>query len=224
MVTVRRQTRSLSLATLFFICALSVAAQAEAALIGITAGAKPDIFSSSIMVDYVYDSVTDEGSFEAHGIATSYEDSGGLESISPPAGGTFDLSIKVKSSGAVLPGGTLTIGGALSGAPGPLLLAGTIKAFGFTTVPGENIFDFRFDVTGGDLADEMGPEVGTILTSFTGFFTGSLEDDFHSFIPSAVADTFPTPEPTSVITWATLCAIGITFSCYRRSIAKTTRT
>jgi hypothetical protein len=196
--------------TLLTVTSLVIAVQCQpqttcAALIGLTSGILPDISSGEITVDYVYDALNDIGTFEAHGIAQSLQEAAQpLKSISA---GSFDLSIEVHADGTVLPGGTLSIGGTVDG-NGPTLLTGTISRFGYTEVAGENIFDFLFNVTGGDLATEIGPVAGVILASLTGLFSGNLEDEFHSFVPGAVADTFPAPEPTTAITWAVLCALG----------------
>jgi hypothetical protein len=148
----------------------------------------PDIASSFINVSY--DAGLD--TLTASGIATTYEDGSGQVSILP---GSFDLTATIDAAG-VLSGGSLTIGGDLGGGV-TTLLTGGLTAFGFPDPPatGDDIFEFLFAVTGGDLAGAyggVGSTGGVILALTSDVFDGSFDASFET--DGALSDT-GVPEP-----------------------------
>lgn len=176
---------------------MAMGSQAQAAPLNLTLLNTPDIVSTDISVNYTAGS----GSFTASGFALALDDDGSVpaEDI---AGGTFNISATIDSTGALQSGGALSIGGTvaslnfLSGT----LLTGNLTEFGFPD-SGRNPLEFLFTVTGGDAAGlygGSGATGGIILSSisdptgdwdFTADFTG---DGF------AVSDVAPIPVPAAV--------------------------
>jgi len=199
---------------------LALCGAAQATPLGLVSGAKPDITSDFIDVEY------DAGSdlFSALGFAEQLVD---LALVTHPntavTYGSFSITATIDAGGNAS-AGSLSITGAMPslGAPGPTLLTGTLSAFGFLDPPGGDIFEFLFTITGGDLATPgqyglPGSTVGVILTMFApGSFNGTFTNSFNNNggIPgfgAGVSDTFFIPEPNSLV----LLSLGV-FICLRR--------
>jgi hypothetical protein len=134
--------------------------------------------------------------------------------------GTFSLSATVDNAG-VASSGSLTMGGEVLGygEAGPLLTANNLSFFNsfFTDTQNPNgdvaIFEFLFDVSGGEMADIFGgsgAKVGVILSwvstagdvaqnQFTADFDNLQGHTFGEGWGTAMADTAPIPEPVTVL-------------------------
>jgi hypothetical protein len=169
----------------------------------------PDIFSGQI--DVTYDAATD--SFLADGFSLQLGVAPGTNV--DILNGTFTINITTDGTTASGVGGDdLSIMGDidldgdsvidLSG----VLLTGEISQFGSTT-SGPGVFEFVFDVTGGDLAATplfAQPQVGVILgANGNSTFTGSFDVDFSNLSGGQAgtgtgnSDTAPIPEPGTVL-------------------------
>jgi hypothetical protein len=171
----------------------------------------PDLTGSYMDVSY------DAGSsaFLASGWTTAYNISdghGGATDVGVSQVDSYILSATINNSG-VLTGGTLTINGAVGDGDTSvtLLTADLITgsaglAFGYGD-GGNNIFQFRFDVSGGTLADDFGgtgTAGGVILDArfasnpgnqlFTGSFNNNGGTPGNG---SGDIDSFSVPEPTT---------------------------
>ena len=136
--------------------------------------------------------------------------------------GTFLLSAIVDNAG-VASSGSLIMGGKVLGygETGPLLTANNISYFNsfFTTTLNPNrdfaMFEFVFDITGGEMADMFGglgaqvyidltwvqPAAGVAQSQFTGNFDNLVGVNyFGEGTGNAMADTVPViPEPITVL-------------------------
>jgi hypothetical protein len=171
----------------------------------------PDLTGSYMDVSY------DAGSsaFLASGWTTAYNISdghGGATDVGVSQVDSYILSATINNSGG-LTGGTLTINGAVGDGDTSVTLltanlvtgaAGT--AFGYGD-GNNNIFQFRFDVSGGTLADDFGgtgTAGGVTLAAWFDAssgdhpFTGSWYSNFDSNGSSVGdIDCFSVPEPTT---------------------------
>jgi hypothetical protein len=155
--------------------------------------------------------------FLASGWTTDYnisDGNGGAARVGVSVTDSYILSATINNSGG-LTGGTLTINGAVNGDGNaiavPLLTADLVTGsagitFGYGD-GGNNIFQFRFNVRGGTLADDFGG-TGTAggVTLVAWFdassgdhpFTGSWNSNFDSNGSSnGDIDCFSVPEPTT---------------------------
>lgn len=158
----------------------------------------PDITSGFIAVTYTLPD--DNGLFEALGTASHLD----FDGTDPPdhaiTDGSFHISITVAPSTGVPIGGTLAITGTVDVFTSGTLLTGTIDQFGFQDAPGGDIFEFTFDVTGGDLAALYGAKAGVVLDAQGSGFTGSFLTAFDNGLGLGVSDTFrPVPEPSTLL-------------------------
>jgi len=134
-------------------------------------------------------------------------------------GGTFAISAPVDGTGALLGGGTVTIGGtipALSANSGTLVV-GDLTAFGFLDPPnGGEIFEFTFSPTSGDLVTQgyfpSDSTCGVILDAVDSGFAGSFAGRFSNS-GFGNADTYYVPEPATV---GLLLVGGVAAVCRRR--------
>jgi hypothetical protein len=176
----------------------------------------PDLTGS--FMDVTYNAVS--GAFVASGWTTDYnisDGSGGKTDVGVSQTDSYILSATINNSGAynseVLTGGTLTINGAVGDGDTSVtlltanLVTGTAgTAFGYGD--GNNdIFQFRFNVSGGTLADDFGgtgTAGGVILAAMFASnpgnqpFTGSFNNNGGT--PgngSGDIDCFTVPEPTT---------------------------
>ncbi len=155
----------------------------------------PDI--ASFFIATSYNASTDV--LTSTGIAATYD----LDGIAPPdfsiTAGGFSLVVNVDATGALLPGGSLSITGSIPGlgATTPLLL-GTPTAFGFSGAPLSQVFEFRVQLTGGSLAAAFPGEVGIIM-NLGGGFGGSFNTNFANS-GTGVSDTARiVPAPLSAV-------------------------
>src|SRR5258705_11814735 len=128
----------LSVLMLGFFCSVT---PSRATPLNLVLNLSPDIFSNGI--DVTYDSVND-----------LLNASGWAQLIKPPAsiagpitGGGFFLTAPVDSSGALQPGGTVTILGTIPSFMSGTLLTGNLTSFGSNGKGAP--FEFIFTVTGG---------------------------------------------------------------------------
>ncbi len=170
----------------------------------------PDLTGS--YMDSGYDAGS--GAFLVTGWTTDYNISdghGGATDVGVSVLDAYTLSATINNSG-VLTGGTITIDGAVgNGNTSVTLLTANLvtgaagTAFGYGD-GGNNLFQFRFNVTGGTLASAFGgtgAAGGVILDAwfdptgdnpFTGSWAGSF--DSHGSQVGAI-DCFAVPEPSS---------------------------
>ena len=187
------------------------ATSAQGALLNFNMEPFPDIFSGYI--DVVYTAATD--SFVANGYTLAYYDGVTQWDMEDYLPDSFLIQATIDSSGNPV-GGTLTLSGPVQGY-GPTLLTADLTEFGWaffdTLNPNSDaaMFDWKFQVTGGDMAGlygGIGATVGTILscvsvdagvseTLFTADFNNNGGEPGWG---SAVADSAPpVPEPLSAI-------------------------
>lgn len=170
--------------------ALLIGGAAQAALLNLEL-LLPDVESGFIDVQYDADSDL----FTASGFALTLDFDGEPPPDEDILDGLFSLSLFVDENG-VPAGGTIEITGSVLDL-GPDLLTGNITEFGFMDSPGGEIFEFVFDVTGGDLAPQFGPLGGVILDAVDSGFGGTFDTSFANSGFSGVADTAPIPEPAT---------------------------
>jgi hypothetical protein len=170
----------------------------KATLIGVNL-TLPDIYSNSTGT-YNYDSTTDLFTCTATALTITFD---GTTSI-PITIGSYSLQFHVDSSGNFsggVPGYDLEIWGFFTyngRIYNGLLLAGEVTNFGWQDVPGPYaLFDFTFDVTGGELAPYFGGLGGDFFSSEKSNFTG---DWYVSHNGTKVKhDTAPVPEPATLL-------------------------
>jgi hypothetical protein len=177
------------------------AVPAQGSLLGLALLDYPDITSG--FTDVTYGAASDQ--FAASGFALSFDDdgTGSAENI---LNGVFSIDAAIDESGEPGPG-TLVITGDVLGY-GPDLLTASLTDFGFMDGGGD-IFEFLFEVTGGDLAipslyGDPGSVVGLILDATGSDFGGTFDMDFDNTggMPGwgmGVSDTAPIPEPSSLL-------------------------
>jgi hypothetical protein len=232
---------------------LLISVPARAALLGVESNPNvwanvPNMFSSFLTVDYSLQTPT-TGLLTASGVTSDYWDPFGPTGPVPPYGnpgndnpvfnswdpvsqigtpGSFNLSVYVTTSGALL-SGTVSItaaAGVWDAAtwtnqilPAGTLLEGNLTAFGFLgAIPDTNwgAFDFTFNVTGGELADVYGPNAGTLLDTQDFVFDGSFTSNFITH-GDGVADTvMPVPEPGSQLLMV-FSVLGLGWGAQRRA-------
>ena len=170
---------------------------AEASLIPLDLLPTPDIFIrfSALTYDAGSDLRTVTGA-----ALTLDQGAGGVNIIN----GTFDLQAAIGLGGLIgLGGGAITITGEV-GVFGPgVLLQGDLIDFGFLDSPGGELFEFLFEVTGGDLAigglyGVPGPtsQFGVILDAVDSNFDGTFDVDFANS-GGGFADVRAVPGPAS---------------------------
>lgn len=169
------------------------AQQANASLIGLTPSL-PDIVTGFVFLDYDSSKKLLDVEGFVGDITTQWQ--------GPPAYYPFDyyysINASIDNAGRVR-GGTLIISGKIAGLglQSGTLLTGNLSQFGFSPCPGD-VFEFTFDVTGGDLASYFGPHAGVILDPVDSGFNGSFASNFSN-TGYGVSDTFPVPEPVSLV-------------------------
>lgn len=166
-------------------------ASSQAALLGLTQQL-PDISTGFV-------SVTNNGSgtFQASGFAQSLDTvMGGGPEFTPDGGfAMWDLVMTVNPADGALISGTVSVLGTITGFPAVsgTLLTGTITEYGSQHGDSDQ-FDFRFNVTGGDLAAIYGALGGIILSAGATDFNGSnWNTAWANDGISGTADTFGQP-------------------------------
>lgn len=178
--------------------------------------ANPNVGSGFIQVDY------DAGSdaFSAIGFAQEFfENDGDIipdfdilnTSGTPNSFGGFEIHATIDGAGN-FSSGTISITGQIPGLglTSGTLLTGDLVVFGFAG----DIFEFVFNVTGGDLAPLMAAAtstVGTILSMGNSGFNAGFVASFSNE-GQGLADTFAAPEPASMAMWGGLSALGLILS------------
>ena len=163
-----------------------------AAPLDLDLAAAPDIYSS--FIDVTYDATTDK--LTANGFALNMD----LDGMSVPyliTNGTFMLMATIDVNGVLGLGGTVVIGGTIPalGLNSETLIAGNLTHFGFQPGGGDPL-EFRFIVTGGDIATNYGAATGGIILSESGF-PGSFAANFNNLMDNVpgtgngAADTAP---------------------------------
>ncbi len=124
----------------------------------------------------------------------------------PPASGEFfNINISVDSSGNLIGGSAgddLAVQGAIDlNGDGTIdvsgtLLTGEVTGFGFQENGATDLFDFSFDVTGGQLASAFDSVVAVSMQSERSTFNGSFADSFHG---GAKGTLGVSPEPTTIV-------------------------
>jgi len=152
---------------------LAIVSAAQAAPLNLVLRSNPDITSGLIQVNF--NNATRV--LTATGAALTLD----LDGLAPPdhgiTNGIFTLNATLSTTG-VISAATLTITGsiaALAGATSPLLTA-NLTAFGFSSAPLTQIFEFTGPVTGGSQASRYGASTGVILNlggGFSGNFTSN---------------------------------------------------
>lgn len=163
----------------------------------------PDITSGLISTNYNATSDT----LTVTGTALTIDFNGAPPPDNGITGGSFSLIANIDGSGNLI-SGTLTIAGTIPalGAGSPLLTA-NLTAFGFSSSPLTQIFEFRATTTGGSQAAGFGSQVGTIL-NLGGGFTGSFASNF-SGSGFGNADTGRIPAPGSALLLGSVGALGL---------------
>lgn len=228
-----RAFRSLVLLGSFLVC---MCFHAQAALLGVGGNSTnwpgvPDLASGSLQVTYTLNSAT-TGVLTVLGTTTDYwdlqtNDNLVIDSYNDFTPGLFTLSATVKTNGTFLSG---TVSLSCTGGvydpyfdPTPIigpgtLLQGNLTALGFLGASGENDshFDFKFSVTGGELASVYGLTAGTALDTGDQTFGGSFTSGFSNG-GQGFADTLmmiPEPEPQFLVI---LSVLGLCWVARRRA-------
>lgn len=153
----------------------------------------PDILVWDL--DIAYDAGT--GSFTANQTPSAwFEYSPDGISSSGAGDWTYALTASLDSNGG-LTSGSLEIQDGSSSTQ----LAGNLTAFGhFDDTQGDNdLFEFLFDVTGGDLAGDFGALGGIIIRTGSSSFAGDFSTDFTAV--SSSSDTFAAVVPVPAAVW-----------------------
>jgi hypothetical protein len=196
----------------------------------------PDLTGSYVDVTYDYNAGSGTGAFVASGWTTDYNTSSGRLDVAPDS---YILSATISSGGVLASGGTFNIYGDV-GSGDTLLLSGDLTpgsagiAFGYGDGDNE-LFQFRFNVTGGTLAGDFGgngAEGGIILNAwfastsgdqpFTGSWAGSFNNNAGTpYNGSGEIDCFTVPEPGTFA--LVVCGLTGLLVMRRRSAMKSTR-
>ena len=136
----------------------------------------PDISAAFITTEY--NATT--GEFIANGWPTSFN----LNGTSTPnfpmiAGGLYSIDVKLTPTGQPVAGSLDITGEIPNFATSGTLLTGQISQFGYQS-GGGNIFEFVFNVTGGDLAPYYDGETNVILDATGSGFNGSFAEQLSS--------------------------------------------
>lgn len=144
--------------------------------------------------------VASTDAFTANGYAVSFYN--GTLPAFDIIDGTFQLNAFIDDSGSLsLGSGNLSISGIVDTTPEQsFLLTGTLTAFGFYEL-NSALFEFLFNVTGGNMADLYGGVggVGGVILHSTGF-SGNFGSDFSNSGAgfSDTGTTAPVPEPATL--------------------------
>lgn len=175
---------------------LFVTSTTQAAPLGLNLYPTPDITSN--IMDTNYDATSDLLTITGQwGMTVSFD---GITHENVAGGtsgfGLYSLTASI-SDGGVFNSGTISILGTVGAYNSGTLLTGDLTALGFEN-NGNQLLEFTFDVTGGDLAPLFSgaPYGGTIINT-----SGYNDDNFNSNFSasfSAGADTAPAPVPAAV--------------------------
>lgn len=190
---------------------LSAATAKADSLLNLQLAGSPDIVATLLNVDYnaTTDAFSVSGGF---GFELDDDDTPPNETI---VGGNLSINAQIDDTGALQPGGTVTVSGTVPtlGFGSGTLLTGTLDSFGFApSGSGSSILEFLFTVTGGDAAPLYAPAprgVGIVLDN-TGF-TGSFASNFGvAFMGTAdIAPAVPEPSTLTLALFGSLGLIGV---------------
>ncbi len=157
----------------------------------------PDLYSGFLTTQYVTSSGS-TGTLSVTGFPLTLT----LAASASPlqvSNGSYDLTAQINQNTGQATSGSLEIGGTISPiASSGTLLTGTLSEFASSASSGGGIFEFLFNVTGGDLAPYYPTQVGVELTATGSTFTGSFLTSFALTANQGVADNFNfvnVPEP-----------------------------
>jgi hypothetical protein len=142
-------------------------------------------------------------------------------SYSNIVGGNYTLTTQVAPNGQASSGSLDIIGTIPNLASSGTLLMGQLANFGFQPGGGD-IFEFEFDVTGGDLAPYYHGQVDVILDAQYSTFTGSFANSFSATPYLGVADNGAggtgrgVPEPSTFLLLLSAVALGLPVLAWRR--------
>ena len=214
-----QKARSLGLLLVVVITWQFSGGSAPGALLELVKGS-PDVYTNRPVITYDKDFVSATiGEFKAVGTSNKIL---GLGPMIILGTSNWTLTAHIDNQTNMLAStdpGSLTFVGDMPGLPTEVrtLLTGRLIAFGYqdSTTLNPELFDFLFDVTGGDLAGQFGPRIGVNLNAGVSNFTGSFNQDFSNTM-NAQADTFPVvPEPCSISLWG---LSGLVWLAFRRRL------
>lgn len=191
------------------------ATPARANMIGLTPSS-PNC--TAFLVDVKYTAAT--RLFEATGNGLDFD----VDGVAPPdyslPAGQYKLNVTIPATG--LPtGGDLRITGSIPSlnATSGTLLTGTIAKFGCSNPPsGGEIFEFIFNVTGGDLASYYQDKAGVVLDAVNSNFKGLFNANFQNSLMAGNAHIYAeaVPEPSMLALLPCLAVAGAVVAARRR--------
>jgi hypothetical protein len=166
----------------------------------------PDLSAGFLTTSY--DATT--GILTADGWPISFNLSSSLTPDYPTIlGGQYKLSAHIGPDGSMI-GGSLDVTGTIPNlANSGTLLTGQLAQFGFQSEGGD-IFEFIFNVTGGDLAPYYNGSTNVILGATCSGFNGSFANNFAAMPYLSIADNTIVPEPSTTILLLSALALGLT--------------
>jgi len=172
----------------------------------------PDLAAGFISTNY--DATTGILSADGWPISFNVDDGSTQDSI---VGGQYQLSAQITPTGQPVSGslnitGTVSIPGLV---PSGTLLTGTLSQFGFPDAGGD-VFEFVYDVTGGDLAPYYHGETGVILDARNSGFMGSFANNFSASAFVDAADNTMVPESSTILLLLGAMAFGLPVLGFRR--------
>src|SRR5271166_4803607 len=182
----------------------------------------PDLSAQFLTVDYAASSGS-TGTLTVTGWPTSFTITGtNTPDYSLIDNGQYNLTAQITKTGQPI-SGTLDIAGTIPGmaTSSGTLLTGQLSQFGFQPPPGGDIFEFIFNVTGGDLAHYYNGQAGVVLTANGSGFNGSFMTNFATQASQAVSDNYGVvPEPATATLLLNLLVFGLPALVYRRLHAR----
>jgi hypothetical protein len=172
----------------------------------------PDLTASFLSVDYVA-SAGSTGTFTVSGWPTAFSITGtNTPDYTFIDNGQYSLTAVITKAGQPI-SGSLDVLGTIPGlaASSGTLLTGQLSKFQFEPPPGGDIFDFVFNLTGGDLAHYyVDGQIDVNLIATGSGFDGSFATSFATDPSQAVSDNFfAVPEPAMGISLLSLFVFGL---------------
>ena len=171
----------------------------------------PDLGALSLTASYEPSSGS-TGTLSVTGWPTEFTLSG-TDSLDIGGNSSYNLTALINKLTGNEVSGSLAIDGTIPslGASSGTLLTGTLSQFGYQSSGGD-IFEFVFNLTGGDLAHYYTTsQIGIILTATGSGFTGSFLTPFGTDASQAVSDNYgytAVPEPSAgVLLLGVLCCV-----------------